>query len=371
MTAKSAQARVLTAPVHGGDDAELVGQPLLADFSTSVNAYGPAPRLVDAIRDALDPRAIASYPDPRSTRARGTLAQHLGIASSQFATGAGATDLILAIVTAFTNPGDRVVVPRHAFSEYARTAALVGAHVVTTASNAVSTAPIVRPDRTRELLCDAIAGHRPSLAFVCTPDSPFGETWSIDDLEALVACCERHDCMLVVDLSFDGFLERPLGIPTSARGANSIALRSLTKDFALAGIRAAYCVSSTTNIERIERARIPWTVTAPMEAAIVATCDASVAAHATATTALLRAHAREMRASLERSGFATSPTHTHYFTVEVDDAAETARALRAAGLRVRDCTSFGLPRHIRVAARTPDENRLLTDVMTTASLGRS
>jgi threonine-phosphate decarboxylase len=54
----------------------------------------------------------------------------------------------------------------------------------------------------------------------------------------------------------------------------------------------------------------------------------------------------------------------HYFLVDVGDAAAVAALLRGRhAVKVRDCRSFGLPRHARIAARTPDENRLLLDAL--------
>jgi histidinol-phosphate/aromatic aminotransferase/cobyric acid decarboxylase-like protein len=63
---------------------------------------------------------------------------------------------------------------------------------------------------------------------------------------------------------------------------------------------------------------------------------------------------------LGRLGLACVPSRTNFWLVEVADAAELRRQLLMRGLLVRDCTSFGLPRHIRLAARPlPECERLL------------
>jgi histidinol-phosphate/aromatic aminotransferase/cobyric acid decarboxylase-like protein len=53
------------------------------------------------------------------------------------------------------------------------------------------------------------------------------------------------------------------------------------------------------------------------------------------------------------------PSATHFFLVEVEDAAATRASLMAYGISVRDCTSFGLPTYVRIAAHRPAENQKL------------
>jgi histidinol-phosphate/aromatic aminotransferase/cobyric acid decarboxylase-like protein len=58
-------------------------------------------------------------------------------------------------------------------------------------------------------------------------------------------------------------------------------------------------------------------------------------------------------------GLCVYPSVTHFFLVEVEEAAATRAGLIAHGMLVRDCTSFGLPTCVRVAARRPAENQRL------------
>jgi len=77
----------------------------------------------------------------------------------------------------------------------------------------------------------------------------------------------------------------------------------------------------------------------------------------------LHHHADNLWHGLKSLGFAVSPTETTFALINVNIAAEFRRRLLQAGLLVRDCTSFGLPGYIRIAAHTPGSNDRLLDTI--------
>jgi histidinol-phosphate/aromatic aminotransferase/cobyric acid decarboxylase-like protein len=102
---------------------------------------------------------------------------------------------------------------------------------------------------------------------------------------------------------------------------------------------------------------------------MIAAFSETALAHVHRTTRRLRRHAAELADAVADLGIRTAPTATHILLCEVGDAAAVRAALLAShGVRVRDCRSFGLPHHIRVAARTPRDNTLLVTAL--AALAR-
>ena len=81
------------------------------------------------------------------------------------------------------------------------------------------------------------------------------------------------------------------------------------------------------------------------------------------TTTRLRKDLRDLQDGLRACGFAPLPTTVSYFLLPVGDAKSMRERLVEERLFVRDCTSFGLPEHIRIAARPPDENARLVEAM--------
>lgn len=343
------------AATHGGPDG-VVGRVIRADFSTSVNAFGPAPSLLAAMRDSVTPRSTAAYPDPTNGAARRAIAAHACLAVDDVCVGAGATELILSVLHAFTRPGDSVLVPAHGFGEYARAAAIVGAHVVTPSSTSSGTSL----ESAVGAYVRCVVDHTPRVAFLCTPESPSGRAWPMDAVADVATMCARAGTLLVIDQSFDAFAAAPLGTPALRGHPTTLHLRSLTKDHALAGVRLGFLAGPGGMVAAVERVRMPWSVSALAQVAAVALHTPESLAHVRHTTAILRAEAARVGAAFRTHGINTRPTDVHYMLADVGSATAVSRDLEERyGLRVRDCTSFGLPRHIRVAARMPGENDIL------------
>ena len=124
-------------------------------------------------------------------------------------------------------------------------------------------------------------------------------------------------------------------------------LRSLTKLFALPGLRLGYLVATPLVARAVQAALPPWNVSAPAIAA-------GLAALAEPTEPV-RAAVDELRgrmlARLAAIGVAPVVAAGTFVVVDVGDAAPFARAMLARGVRVRDCASFGLPALVRLGVR--------------------
>jgi histidinol-phosphate/aromatic aminotransferase/cobyric acid decarboxylase-like protein len=265
--------------------------------------------------------------------------------------GAGAAELIQAVCFTMVRPGDSVLVPMPSFGEYARAAALCGARLLQ------GIAP--PPDYTLDTaaIAEAVVQHRPRLAFLCTPNNPTGQRISHHELRAVADACAAVGTLLVVDQSFDAFLAEPLGTPALPEHPAVIHLRSITKDHALAGVRAAFAVGPAPLVAAVERGRVPWAASTLAQAAATAAMGDDGHAYAALTLPRLRAERERLEAVFATLRVPTVRTFTHFLLAEVGDAAGFAARIHAKhGIRVRDCTSFGLPDHIRVAARTPLDN---------------
>jgi histidinol-phosphate/aromatic aminotransferase/cobyric acid decarboxylase-like protein len=305
-------------------------------FAVCINAYGPAP----IVRDAILTASIDDYPDPRCTAAREAAATRWRRPVEEIACGAGTAELIQAIALAFIRPGDCVVIPRPAFSEYGRAALLAGAGVH-------------RPARAESLIA-AIERHRPRLAFVAAPTSPIGAAVSREELVAVADACAEGATLLVLDQAYDAFTAKPLGTPALPGHPAVLHLRSLTKDHALAGVRVGYAIGPKRAIAALERVRVPWAVSAAAQAAAIAALTDEAEAHVYRTISRLRASAQELWSWCDATGIERVPSDTHYGILRA-----TAR-----GIQVRDCASFGLAGWIRVAVRTDPENALLRQGLT-------
>jgi histidinol-phosphate/aromatic aminotransferase/cobyric acid decarboxylase-like protein len=171
--------------------------------------------------------------------------------------------------------------------------------------------------------------------------------------------------LFVLDQAYDAFSDEPFDGPALVGHAHVVHLRSLTKEHALAGVRAGFAIASVAVTEAIERVRVPWAASTIAQAAAVAALSNAAAEHVARTTAVLRAERGRISRACAIRGIDVHPSSTHYCLIRVGTgAAARARLLTHHGILVRDCASFGLPEWIRVAARTPAANDLLIAALT-------
>jgi histidinol-phosphate aminotransferase len=343
---------ILSVPpvVHGAPDfAELRGLGLdpddVLDFSANTNPYGPSP----AVRAALANVPLDRYPDRASLALRQALAGALDLAGESVTVGNGASELIFLAALAFVRPGDGVVVLGPTYGEYARAARLMGGHVTLWVSRAEDE---FRPDLAA-VAC-ALERLRPRVVFLCNPNNPTGAVLSFESVAGLVR--RFPAALFVVDEAYQPFA---VGWASAlrCRADNVLVVRSMTKDYGLAGLRLGYALGPASLVEPLLRVQPPWSVNALAQAAGVAALGDP--AHRERSFQRLREDKEALVAALEQLGLAPVPSAVPFFVVRVGDGAAFRQALLARRILVRDCASFGLPEHVRISTRRPEENERL------------
>ncbi len=330
---------VLTLPpyaAHGGPD----GETGLLDFSVNSNPFGPPPELLAYLR-AVD---ISSYPDPSYAEARAAAATFHAVPDSHIVVG-GAAELIYRLSACYLKPGRRALVASPSFGEYGRSAALLGAAVTHCAVYAKGAEPNL------DGLVRAVRGVRPTLVWLCHPNNPTGHVWSREALAVVAATCDQQDALLVVDAAY---LE--LSDAASVLPPNVVQLVPLTKTFGIAGLRAGYAVAPPPVAETLRRAAPPWPVGSPAAAAVSWCRSPAGTVFVRESVPELLALRRTLQAELRNLGFEVWDGGSSFFLSEVGDAPAFAARARAAGFRVRDASSFGLPHCVRLAAQTQGAN---------------
>jgi histidinol-phosphate aminotransferase len=189
------------------------------------------------------------------------------------------------------------------------------------------------------------------------PNNPTGNL----DPAGVVAALARGGRVLVVDEAFMDFCP---GEPDSLAGRADlpglVVVRSLTKVWSLAGLRAGYLLAPPPLAATLRLARQPWSVNALACAALAAcAADAATPARVAAEVAAARAELAAGLAALP--GVRVWPSAANFLLLAVPDGPRVLAALRDAGIAVRRADSFpGLTRdHLRVAVRPPADNRRL------------
>ena len=352
-------------PVHGGiKPAELRALGLhpqdCLDFSASVSPLGPP----DGVAEAIAAVNLAAYPDPHCLDLTDAIARHHrsdGAAPANIIAGNGSTEIIhlLARACIATPPpgcAPAALLLTPTYGEYDGAVRLAGGALIT--HDAARTAAGFRwnIDAAAAIMTD----RRPALAFICNPNNPTGAILEPDDLTRLAQAAQAAGALLVVDEAYINLSERhndATALRLATAGSPVIALRSMTKDYALTALRLGYAVAPAPVIARLAALQPDWSVNGLAQAAgIVALADDAYLPRARAAVA---ASLRCVTDRLAALGIQCYPTAANFVLAQVGDAAGLRAALMRRGLFVRDCASFGLPDCIRIGLRpVPDCIRL-------------
>jgi len=343
--------------VHGAlDHAELRTLGLqphdVLDFSSNVNPFGP-PQAVRHALAALDP---APYPDRGCQELRHALAERHGCTPDEVLIGNGSNELIHLVARALLRPGDHVLVSEPTFAEYAHASRLAGAAVLSWRACAANTFRI-----DCAAVGELIRQTQPCLVWLCTPNNPTGVALPAAELQTLAAQCAAHGSYLVVDRAYAD-LERHDAETTPhdvGHEQHMVVLHSLTKVYALAGLRLGYMVAHADLIAQAGTYQPAWSVNSAAQVAGLAALRDHEFVHATLPRWWQSSD--RLRVELTNIGLKVLPSALPFMLVRTGHGAHTRAALLEHGCLVRDCASFGLEEYVRVAPRMEKDNMRLAD----------
>ena len=348
--------RGVAAAVHGAVDpgalrAEGVAPEGIIDFSSNQSPLG-APA---AVRAAVSAAVVDAYPDPHAAAFCAAVAEHHAVPAACVVAGNGSTELIRLVAQLALAPGDTALSLGPSFGECAVGTALAGGRFHEVRLEHVADGAGFRC--AEPALRAALSDLRPRLCWLCSPNNPTGAALPAALIAALVR--GHPGTLFVLDEAYCDLLDDGQWSPDLLAGGNLVVLRSMTKTWGLAGLRLGYAVAAPETAAALRAAAPPWTVNACAQAAgMVALADLE---HHRRALEILRSERDRLAAALRAGGWVTEPTTAGFFLIDVGHAPAARRALLAQGCLVRDCTSFGLPGHVRVSPRLPRQNDLLLE----------
>ena len=203
---------------------------------------------------------------------------------------------------------------------------------------------------------------RHDVLWLCNPNNPTG---GVIPKEQLVKAIEENPkTVFVIDQSYGFFTKAKLLTAAEAvRYPNVLQLHSMTKRYAMPGLRLGYITANPALLEKIRAVRMPWSVNALAVVAGLYLCEHPETGPIDLEALL--AETQRLRKTLNAiPGLTAEPTQTHFFLCHLQEgrAAELKQWLAEKhGLLIRDASNFeGLDAgHFRIATQTPEENDLL------------
>ena len=275
--------------------------------------------------------AIRSYPEPSAASLEQMIARECGISPDEVLVTSGAVDAIYLIAQTYRHEGTCHIL-QPTFREYEDACRVFGYQE-----------------------CEDGA-----LCWLCNPNNPTGDVLPTEDVLALA---ERHR-LLIVDQSYEDYTMASLLQPADVVGRdNIILLHSMTKRYAVPGLRLGYVTASAQIISRLREQYRPWAINAlSLEAGKWLVAHDAVAIK---DLPAYLAETQRLRSMLnEIEGIEAQQTQTNFFLCTIQQG--TAAALKEYlaqehGILIRDASNFtGLtPHHFRIATQSPAENNAL------------
>ena len=293
------------------------------------------------------------YPDPQPAALVDALAALYGVRRGQLLVGRGSDEAIDLLVRAFCRAGeDAILIQPPTFGMYAVCARVQNAAVIEVALAADFTLDV---DAVLAAVTPAV-----KLVFICSPNNPTGQVVPRVDVERLARALAGR-ALLVVDEAYVEFVDSDAGGGSVAdlvdQHENLAVLRTLSKAWALAGVRIGTLLAHADVIAMLRRIMAPYPLPLPcIVAALAALSAPSVAA---GHVAVIGEQRTMMRAALAQIAGVREvlPSHANFLAVRFDDAGAVYQRLLAAGIVVRDVRRYpNLADALRITIGTPAEN---------------
>jgi len=317
----------------------------IIDFSANINPLGLPLQLKKAVCENFN--RILHYPDPEARGITRAISEYWKIKKENILVGNGSVELIYLIASCFKPKTTLIHAPT--FSEYERAARTVKSKI-----------KILRLKEGEGFSFNISGIGSLDMLFLCNPNNPTGNLLFnagriIDKLPVKLA---------VIDEAFMDFLPNQKDhtlIPRAVKSKKIVALRTLTKFFALPGLRIGYLVAHKEIVNRLKEYQPPWSVNslAQLAGQIILTDKGYIRK----TCDLIVKERNFLFKQIEKSeGLKAYPSFANFVLIKIEkkDLTSTylAKRLIKKGLLVRDCVNFkGLGnKFIRIAVRIRKEN---------------
>jgi len=225
----------------------------ILDYSANINPIGLSPKIEKTIMGTMD--LLLHYPDPQYRSTCIAIAKHHGIPVEYIIPGNGATELIFLYCRVRKPKKSLILSPT--FSEYEKALRESGSEIVL---HELREKDGFIPDFD-EIISEINSSF--DLVTICNPNNPTGVLCDREDILKLSKHCESTGTQIMIDESFLEFRhdEDERTVISENQPGNLFILRSMTKIFAMPGLRMGYAVTSDKKIaEEINSAKEPWTI---------------------------------------------------------------------------------------------------------------
>lgn len=312
----------------------------IVKLNTNENPFPPSPKVLEAIHE-VDGETLRRYPSPLAQRFREVAAELLGVGPDQILCGNGSDDVLTIATRTFVSPGGLLASPEPTYSLYPVLAQIEGARHVG-----------VPFEKNYQLPVEALAATGADAIYLANPNAPTGTVVSIESIESLARAFDR---LILVDEAYCDFWGKS-AVGLVEKHPNVVISRTLSKGYALAGLRFGYAVANRTVIDEMIKVKDSYNTDAI--SIVAATAAIGDQAYAQRGWQLVRDELKRVSAELERLDFDVLPSQANFVLATVPGGEGRAfyQGLKQQGILVRYFDKPGLRDKIRITIGTMQEN---------------
>ena len=321
--------------VHGGQAWRLKD---VEDYSHNLNPFGPPEDIKEIIDSSIS--GIDHYPDDDCAELKDVISKRFSVPRDSVIIGSGSSDIIRMFPNTFIDSGEKAVISVPSFAEYSHQCRVAGCDIVWN--------DLPREDGFRidyDKLKQRAKGAK--AVYICNPNNPTGMIERRKDILSFVDHCASEGTMVFLDETLLELVPGYKDITCSgyvSRYQNLVVACSLTKSFAIPGIRIGFGFADPALIDEMNKVRMTWNV-GTMEQNVAKVLIRDRMDHVEKAAELMASESRWMYSQLEDIGFPIVDSDSYFYFNPLDgigmDAKEFVSRMLKSSIMVRDCSSFG------------------------------
>lgn len=325
-------------------------------LSVNESPYNLPQVIIEEIKDELDNIAYNRYPDPMSLELRMLIGSAYGLHAANVFIGNGGDEVIQNLYLAYGGQGRKAVTFEPMFEIYGITGRVTETEMV----------PILRDlkDFTAENVIPQAYKMDASLIFLCCPNNPTGDMVPLDRIEELL---QNTEALVVIDEAYGEFSGQT-AIPLLSKYENLAILRTFSKAFSLAGLRAGYLLASEEVVENLLKVKLFFNFNRLSQAiAKIAFNNRNIFDEQ--IKKILEGRGRVFGEMSKIEGIEAFPTHANFILFRTEKpAADVWQGLLDRGILIRNCSNQPLLENcLRVNIGTPEENEAFLNALREAT----
>ncbi len=328
--------RNIVSTVHGGQAWKLGG---IEDYSHNLNPFGPPSDIKQIIASSAE--GIDHYPDDSCSELKEAISERFNVNKDSIIIGAGSSDIIRMFPNTFLEKGDRVIIPKPSFAEYTQQCLIAGAKVIREDLSSENNFHI----DFEKLKSETDSGVK--AVYICNPNNPTGRTEKPEDIIDFTEYCADRGTFVFLDetlLELVRSHDEISCVKYAEKYPNLLIVGSLTKSFAIPGIRIGFGFADSDIIKELNKVRMTWNV-GQIEQKVAAVLIRDRTEHVERASEVLSEEAKWMYSHLKDIGFPVTMTDSFFFFDSVAPLGitghEFAERMKKNGIAVRECASFG------------------------------